>query len=105
MGAPETPIWNSEREWWEWVEQYAQDLTLLTGMGLSETGRRRLARLADAHNLLPSQMAMFLLNAYLGSSLAQQQSHDVAVLSARIRDADYRLEEALLGSGWLEIAS
>lgn len=98
MGAVETPVWSSEKDWQEWVDQYAADLQTLVDMGLGVVARRRLADLADPHNLLPSQMAMFLLNSYLESDEAGRQAGEMLAVGGCLRDQEHRLEEALSGA-------
>lgn len=85
-------VWNNEEEWREWVDQYAADLHLLTSLGLSAKARSRLVRLAGGHNLLPSQLAMWLLNAYLESAEAQEQARQTEEAGWQIRDAKHRLD-------------
>lgn len=60
-------------DWQDYVGFYAEDLRLLSDLGISVRARHILARLADAHGLMPTQLVALLLNQYLEGPLAAEQ--------------------------------
>lgn len=84
------PIFDSVEDWQVDVAFYAEDLRLLADVGLSQQARQRVARLADAHGLLPTQLVALLLNAYFERPETEQQvaaTEAVGLAVRRLRGA------------------